>query len=132
MSKKEPETYYYDATTGERVTATYTVTLSVPSDYFGRIDVQAKSQEEAVRLALGRAEYADWEHPKLTLYGVDIEVEFVECYDPPKGALLYEPSSSEADITECFEESTFSELPGTATDTRFQTDGGKESGDECK
>lgn len=100
----ENETYYYDSTTGERVTATYLVTVVVPSNYFGQIEVEAQSEEEAARLALEKAHEIDWESPRLKLHGGEIEVIEIECDNPPEGALLSRPHSSQADISGCFED----------------------------
>jgi hypothetical protein len=112
MTENKPdETYYYDPTTGERVTATYLVTLIVPTNYVGQIELEAESQEEAARLALEKANEVDWECPRLKLYGSTIEVLDVECDNPPEGALLRRPGSSEADISAQFEDAASVQTP---------------------
>lgn len=108
---KLEETYYYDPTTGERLTATYLVTLVVPANYVGQIELDAESQEEAARLALEKANEIDWECPRLTLHGSEIEVLDVECDDPPEGALLSRTGLSEADISAQFEDATSVQTP---------------------
>ena len=106
----ENDTYYYDPATGDRVTATYLVTLVVPSNYFGQIEVEAQSEEEAGRLAVDRAHEIDWEYSRLRLHENDIEVLEIECDNPPEGALLSRPGSSEADISIHLDETS---VPGS-------------------
>jgi hypothetical protein len=69
MTENKPEeTYYYDPTTGERMTATYLVTLVVPTNYVGQIEIDAESEEQAARTALEKAYEIDWECPRLMLH----------------------------------------------------------------
>jgi hypothetical protein len=124
MTENENETYYYDPQTGERVTATYLVTLVTPANYFGYVEVRAISQQEAGRLALDRLGEADWECTRLKLIREHIEVLEIECEDPPEAALLYRPSSSEADISAQFEE--IGEVP------KDYSSGSAMGGDQCK
>ena len=104
MTNGGNETYYYDPSTGERLRVTYLVTLVVPSSYFGQIEIEAGSEEEAARMAMEKAHEIDWEVPRLRLHGSEIEVLDIECDDPPEGALLSRPPSSEADISAFFED----------------------------
>ena len=103
MSDNENETYYYDPATGERVAVEYLVTLVAPANYFGQVEVRAISQQEAARLALDRLGEAEWECTRLKLIKEHIEVLEIECEDPPEGALLCRPNSSEADISALIE-----------------------------
>jgi hypothetical protein len=111
MAGNEQETYYYDPTTDERVKATYLVTLVVPTNYIGQIEIDAESEEEAARMALEKAYEIHWECPRLMLHGSEIEVLDVECDDPPEGALLSRPGASEADISAQFEDATSVQTP---------------------
>jgi hypothetical protein len=100
MVNGDNETYYYNPITGKPVTATFLVTLVVPSNHVGQIQVEAKSEEEASRLALEKVYEIDWEAPRLRLHESEIEVLEVECLEEPEGALLFVPngdSSSEDD-----------------------------------
>jgi hypothetical protein len=112
MTNGGHETYYCDPTAGERLTATYLVSLVVPSNHFGQIEVEAPSEEEAARLALDRANEIDWECPRLSLGEIEIEVLDIECDDPPEGVLLSRPPSREADT------SVFLEDASTPADNR--------------
>jgi hypothetical protein len=123
----ENETYYFDPATSERVTATYRVTLVVPTNFFGQIEIEAQSKEEAARLALDKAYEIDWEVPRLKLHGSEIEVLDIACDDPPEGALLSRPGSSEADISAHIEDAPEARLPGTG---RFKKR--LEGGGSCK
>ena len=128
----EQETFYYDPTTGERVTATYLVTLVVPSNYFGQIEVEAQSEQEAGRLAVDRAHEIDWEYCRLRLHESEIEVLEVECDNPPEGALLSRPGSSEADISAHFEDAVRQiPRPGNSAPTESQDGGAANGGDGC-
>ena len=44
MTNREHESYYYDPATGERVKATYLITLVVPTNYIGQIEIDAESE----------------------------------------------------------------------------------------
>jgi hypothetical protein len=76
----------------------------VPSSYFGQIEIEAGSEEEATRMAMERAHEIDWEDPRFRLHGSEIEVFEIECDDPPEGALLSRPGSGEPDISAFFED----------------------------
>lgn len=58
----ESETHYHNPVTGEQVTTTYLVTLVVPVNHFGQVEIEAQSREEAARLALEKAHEIDWEY----------------------------------------------------------------------
>jgi hypothetical protein len=83
----DPSRHYINPETLERVPVTYQVHLSMPAYYDGFIEVQAFSEEEAAKLALS-AEWADvdWQQDKGDPQS--IEVVYVECEDPPAGAML--------------------------------------------
>ena len=124
----ENETYCYDPTTGERVKATYQVRLTMPAAYDGYVEVEAYSEEEAARLALSDWTKVDWRFDDEGDRH-SIEVLDIECDNPPEGALLSRPGSSEADISAHFEDA-----PGLAdTDVAENHDGSAtESGERCK
>lgn len=75
--KNGPETY-------ERVTTTYLVTLVVPTNCFGQIEVDADSEEQAGRLAIERQYQADWECARLRLHGSEVEVLEIELIEGPE------------------------------------------------
>jgi hypothetical protein len=80
---------HYDPATGERVTATYLVTLVVPSNCFGQIEVESRSEEDAARLALDQAFKIDWSRP--TFEKSRIEMFDVECQEEPEDTVLSRP-----------------------------------------
>jgi hypothetical protein len=94
MTDFEKETYFYDPDTGDRVMATYRVLLIAPATFVGEIEIDARSEEEAARLALERADDAEWDHPQVKDCSGVIEVLDIECDDSPLGAVLYRPSES--------------------------------------
>ncbi|MGD1095121.1 MAG: hypothetical protein ABSB35_24405 [Bryobacteraceae bacterium] len=134
MTDNRNETYYYDPTTGERVTATYRVQLTMPANHDGYLEVEAHSEEEAARLALDKSWLdIEWECNDIgDRHG--IEVCYVECDDPPEGALLSRPGSSEADISVLFEDAPADHMPMEGSSSRKDGQQGSTtgSGDPCK
>lgn len=99
----ERETYFYHSETGDRVTATYRVLLIAPATFVGEIEIDARSEEEAARLALEGASDADWDDPQLKDHSGVIEVLDIECDDPPVGALKKTPGPITVENSNCVE-----------------------------
>lgn len=77
------------------MTTTYLVTLVVPSNCFGQIEVECRSEEDAVRLALDQAFDIDWSRP--TFDRGKIELFDVECQEEPEDSGLFRPGGRDRD-----------------------------------
>jgi hypothetical protein len=109
---KENEKYYLDPDTQERLKLRYRVHLIMPATHDGQVEIEAYTEEEAVRLALNMDwTEVDWECLD-TGDRHSIEVFDVECDEPPAGAVLASQSSSAADIGALFEDVSASEDAG--------------------
>jgi hypothetical protein len=74
--------YYRDRVTKERVRVTYNVSVTMPAVYYGSIDIEALSEQEAAEIALKRA-WADGYWQDYHYYGdeSDMTVDEVVCLD---------------------------------------------------
>jgi len=68
----------------KQMTTTYLVTLVVPTNYFGQIEVDAESEEQAARLAIERQYEIDWECARLRLHASEVEVLEIEQIEGPE------------------------------------------------
>jgi len=115
-NKHSGDTFYWDPDKGERVRVTYRVYLTAPAWCEGVIEVEATSEEDAVRMALDEDHYCeiDWDHDYDT---GEAEVVDVECEEPPEGAILFgaEPNTSVSlDALFGTEEDAAGELPSSS------------------
>lgn len=85
----QPNRFYIDPNTQDRLQATYQVRLVMPALHEGFIEVEATSENEAARLAIGE-HFSEilWDYDKGDWSG--IEVSDVDCENPPESGILVE------------------------------------------
>jgi hypothetical protein len=121
--KNEPDAFYLNIDTEERVRVTWRVSFIVSAYMGGYVDVEATTQDEAAELATHK-HFSDveWDYD----YDVDYstaDLWDVECEHPPADAILIRPGyKTGANLDALFEPET-AEAPGQKAN---------EGGDPCK
>jgi DNA-dependent RNA polymerase auxiliary subunit epsilon len=101
--KKSTDTFYWNYEKQERVRVVYRVELVMPGWFYGRVDVEADSEEDAARIALDeRLADVEWVDSN---GGDDSAAEVMEvfCDDPPADAILIGKNPSNASLDFLFE-----------------------------
>jgi hypothetical protein len=99
----EPNRFYIDPDTQDRIPATYRVHLVIPALHDGFVDVEATSEDEAAQLAIDKHfSEIEWEYDGGDKHA--IEVFEVECDEPSRNGILVEQGyyQSNANIDSLF------------------------------
>ena len=122
--KKSTDTFYWNYEKQERVRVVYRVELVMPGWFYGRVDVEADSEEDAARIALDeRLADVQWVDSN---GGDDSAAEVMEvfCDDPPADAMLIGKNPSNASLDCLFEPEGETPENGTAGANESHTNTG--------